>query len=185
MPIAQDGRGQPNPYSRVELAGRVLWVTAYWLIYSWVPRQLNGWHRAVLRTFGAKIGKSVRVYPSARVTCPWNVTLSDYCVVGAGVQLFALGKIFVGRHSVISQRAYICAGSHDYTDPRMPLLRPPVTIGDGVWICSEAYIGPDVRIGDRAVIGARAVATKDMPPDTVCAGNPCRPLKPRVMKVIP
>lgn len=66
----------------------------------------------------------------------------------------------------------------------MPLLRLPISIGDGVWICSEAYVGPNVRIGDGAVIGARAVVTRDMPADTVCAGNPCRPVKPRVMKVI-
>ena len=103
MHISQDGRGQPNPYSVKELAGRIGWATTYWSLYRWIPRQLNWWHRAILRLFGAKLGKSVTIYPSAHITCPWNLILEDYSVVGPGVELFALGAITVGKHSVLSQ----------------------------------------------------------------------------------
>jgi len=182
MHISQDGRGQPNPHSFKELAGRGAWAATYWSIYRWIPRHLNWWHRSILRVFGAKVGRAVTVYPSAHITCPWNLILKDYCVIGPGVELFALGTITIGKHSVLSQRAHLCAGTHDYTDPRMPLLRLPIRIGDGAWICAEVFIGPGVNVGDRSVVGARSVVIKDLPPDSVCAGNPCRTIRPRVMR---
>lgn len=179
---SQDGRGQPNPYSMPERGKRALWKCFYWIAYRWMPRFFNGWHRGALRLFGAKIGADVLIYPSALIECPWNLELTNNSVIGDGVRLYALGHIFVGKHSVVSQRAHLCAGSHDYTDPRMPLLRPPITIGHGVWICTEAFIGPGVTIGDRAVIGARSVVTGNLPEDMVCAGNPCRPIKKRIVR---
>jgi putative colanic acid biosynthesis acetyltransferase WcaF len=177
--VSQDGRAQPNPYAASERLLRAVWLCCYWSVFRWVPRFLNRWHRLVLRTFGARIGSDVLIYPSALIDCPWNLELADNCVIGAGVRLYALGKISLGAHTVVSQRAHLCAGSHDYLDPRMPLLRTPITVGRGVWICTEAFIGPGARIGDRAVIGARSVVTGDIPQDMVCAGNPCRPLKRR------
>jgi len=181
-PISQDGRGQPNPYLASERVRRALWACFYWTLYRWVPRFFNAWHRGCLRLFGAKIGREVTIDPSALIECPWNLALADYSLVGAGVRLYALGVISLGEHSVISQRAHICAGSHDYCDPRMPLLRPSITIGQGVWICTEAFIGPGAVIGDRAVVGARSVVTGHLPEDMVCGGNPCRPIKRRVMQ---
>ncbi len=178
--VSQDGREQPNPYAASERLLRVLWLCTYWAAFRWVPRFFNAWHRSVLRSFGARIGPDVLIYPSAVIDCPWNLDLAHNCVIGAGVRLYALGKISLGAHTVISQRAHLCAGSHDYLDPRMPLLRPPISIGDGVWICTEAFIGPGVSIGDRAVIGARSVVTGNLPQDMVCAGNPCRPIKKRI-----
>ncbi len=179
---SQDGRGQPHPYRLSERIGRAVWRVFYWTFYRWVPRYFNAWHRAALRLFGARVGSGVLIYPSAHIECPWNLRLADYCVIGPGVRLYALGTITVGEHAVLSQRAHLCAGSHDYLDPHMPLLRPPVTIGDAVWVCTEAYVGPGVRVGDRSVVGARSVVTRDLPPDMVCAGNPCRPIKRRVMR---
>jgi len=179
---SQDGRGQPNPYAPTERFRRLLWGGFYWTLYRWVPRFWNGWHRLALRLFGARVASGASIYPSALIECPWNLVLDSYCVIAGGVRLYALGAIRIGEHSVISQRAHLCAGTHDYQDPRMPLLRPSITIGSGVWICAEAFIGPGVVIGDRAVVGARSVVVGDLPPDMVCAGNPCRPIKKRVMR---
>ena len=182
--VSQDGRGEPNPYATSERFRRALWSCFYWTAYRWVPRFLNGWHRVALRLFGASVGSGVCIYPSALIDCPWNLVLADYCVIGAGVRLYALGSISLGQHSVVSQRAHLCAGSHDYQNPRMPLLRPSISIGHGVWICTEAYIGPGATIGDRAVVGARSVVTGSLPEDMVCAGNPCRPIKRRIMRLL-
>jgi len=179
---SQDGRGQPHPYTSHEQLKRLLWHAFYWLAYRWVPRKVNGWHRGALRLFGARVGAGVLIYPSALIECPWNLVLADYCVIGAGVRLYALGHIRLGSHSVVSQRAHLCAGTHDYQDPGMPLLRMPIIIGDGVWICTEAFIGPGAVVGDRSVVGARSVVTGELPPAMVCAGNPCRPIKSRIMR---
>ena len=181
-PGIQDGRGQPNPYSTLEQVKRSLWHLIYWPLFRCVPRFVSGWHRSVLRAFGATIGKGVIIRPSAIFECPWNVSLGDYSVVGAEVRLYALGPIHIGDHTVLSQRAHLCAGTHDYTDSRMPLIRAPVVVGKGAWICTEAFLGPHAVVGNRTVVGARSVVIGTLPDDMVCAGNPCKPIKPRRMR---
>src|SRR5204863_703356 len=84
--------------------------------------------------------------------------------VSAGVDLYNLGPVTIGDHTVLSQRVFVCAGTHDYTRAELPLLRPPIRIGHGVWIAAEAFVAPDVTIGDNAVVAARAVVTRDVPP---------------------
>jgi putative colanic acid biosynthesis acetyltransferase WcaF len=64
----------------------------------------------------------------------------------------------------------------------LPLLKPPIKVGSGVWIAREAFIGPGVTVHDNAVVGARAVVMKDVPPATVVAGNPAQVVKERAMK---
>jgi maltose O-acetyltransferase len=54
----------------------------------------------------------------------------------------------------------------------------PIDIGSDVWIGGGALILPGVRIGDRAVIGAGSVVTRDVPDGVFAAGNPCRVIKP-------
>jgi putative colanic acid biosynthesis acetyltransferase WcaF len=61
-----------------------------------------------------------------------------------------------------------------------PLVLRPITIGTDVWIAAEAFVGPSVQIGDGAVLGARAVAMRDLAPWTFYSGNPAKPLKPRL-----
>jgi putative colanic acid biosynthesis acetyltransferase WcaF len=86
----------------------------------------------------------------------------------------ALGPIDIGRQVTISQGAHLCAGSHDYKRADMPLLKPPITIRDAAWVCADAFIGPNVEIGNLAIVGARAVAMKNVPAGAIVAGNPAR-----------
>jgi len=141
-----------------------------------------GWRRFWLRLFGAKIDGVAAVGATTRIMHPWLLTMGDWSNIAPGATIYNLGPIRLGEHSVISQDAYICAGTHDYTDPTMPLLRPPITIGRGVWIAAGAFVGPGVTIGDNAVVGARAVVTKDVPAGMVVAGNPARVVKARETK---
>ena len=62
----------------------------------------------------------------------------------------------------------------------MTLLRPPIRVGDDAWVAADAFVGPGVTVGARTVLGARASAFTDLPPDTICVGNPARPIKARV-----
>lgn len=155
-----------------ELIGRALWETLGCRAFAWSPRPSWGWRRAVLRLFGASIGQAVRIDPSVRITIPWNLTLGDYVGVGERAVLYALGPITVGANATISQNAHLCAGSHDFRGPDMVLTKPPVSIGEGAWICADAFVGPGVAIGAFAVVGARAVVVRDVDPGAVVAGNP-------------
>jgi len=99
--------------------------------------------------------------------------------VGDGAILYSQGMIRLGRRTVVSQGAHLCAGTHDYEQPGFPLITRPITVSANAWLAAECFIMPGVTIGEGAVIGARSVVTKDMPAWMVCAGHPCRPLKPR------
>jgi len=79
----------------------------------------------------------------------------------------------------VSQGCHLCAGTHDYAHWSMPLVARPITIGANAWLGAEVFVGPGVSIGELCVVGARAVVVRDLPPRTVGAGNPCRPLKDR------
>jgi putative colanic acid biosynthesis acetyltransferase WcaF len=139
------------------------------------------WRRLLLRLFGAKVGQACAFVRTVRVFHPWLLEVGDYCAISSNVTLYNLGPMSIGAHSVLSQDVYVCGGSHDYTRPDLPLLRPPVRIGAGVWVAAGAFIGPGVTVGENSVVGARAVVTSDVPPGVVVAGNPARVIKPRQM----
>lgn len=137
----------------------------------------RGWRRMVLSAFGAKVGRGVHVYPTARIIMPWSITLGEEAVVGDRAILYALRPIRIGARATVSQGAHLCAGSHDITHPVRSLIRPPVIVEDDAWGAAEAFVGPGVTIGCGAVLGARAVAMRDVPPGVVVVGNPARVLR--------
>jgi putative colanic acid biosynthesis acetyltransferase WcaF len=165
-------------WSNRALAGRGLWE-ASWCLFAWSPRQLWGWRNGLLRLFGARIGRGVRIHPGARIAAPWNLDIGDDSAVGDGAILYSLGPITLEAEVTVSQYAHLCAGTHDHRYAALPLLKPPINIGRGAWVCADAFVGPDVRVGDHAVVGARAVVTRDVPPWTIVAGNPAREIARR------
>lgn len=143
-------------------------------LFALSPRPLWCWRRVLLRAFGAKVGAGVHIYPTVRIAMPWNLDIGNEAAVGDRAILYALGCIRIGSRTTVSQGAHLCAGTHDVRDPKRPLLKPPITLGEDVWICADAFIGPGVCVGDGAVVGARGVAMKNVPPMTIFAGNPAR-----------
>ena len=159
--------------------GRMLWAVVGGIFFRCSPRSFHGWRSFLLRCFGAKVGKGVTIFPQVKVWAPWNLDLRYECVIANNVNLYSQGKITIGCQAIISQGAHICAGTHDYNKPDFPLVTGPIFIGDQAWVAAEAFIHPGIAIGKGCVIGARSVVTKDMPEWMVCAGHPCKPIKPR------
>lgn len=160
--------------------GRPGWfVLLWWLVqaiaFPLSPHPLNGFRRWLLRLFGANIGKDVLIRPTARFTYPWKVEIGDYSWIGDNVVFYSLDRIRIGCHCIISQECYLCTGSHDIQDPAFGLIISPIEIGNGVWIASDCFIGPGVRIGANAVIGARSSVFNNIPTQQVCWGTPARP----------
>jgi putative colanic acid biosynthesis acetyltransferase WcaF len=160
---------------------RTLWMFAQTFLFRTSFHNWYGWRRFLLRLFGATVGQRVRVRPTARIEIPWNLTLADDCTIGDFAILYSLGRITIGQRAIVSQYAHLCAGSHDHTSRKFPLLTPPITIGQDCWIATDAFVGPGVTIGDRTVVGARSTVTRDLPPDVVAVGMPAKPIKPRVL----
>src|SRR5690606_40555832 len=88
-----------------------------------------GWRRAVLRAFGARIGRDVRIHPTVRIAVPWNLSIDDEAAVGDRAILYSLGRITIGKRATISQYAHLCAGSHDYRRRDLQLLKLPIIVG--------------------------------------------------------
>ena len=174
-----------SPWTFRQNLGRAAWMIAAKLLFRPSFHNWYGWRRLLLRTFGAKIARDVRIRPTAHIEIPWNLDIREGAVVGDYAILYSLGPITIGRRAVVSQYAHLCAGTHDYRYRDFPLLRPPIVIGDGAWIAADAFVGPNVTVGDGAVIGARSSVFKDIPANMVAAGNPARPIKPRVLFDLP
>jgi putative colanic acid biosynthesis acetyltransferase WcaF len=168
-------------WSAAELGRRILWALIRPL-FAWSPRIFWGWRRALLRLFGARVGHEVHIYPSVRISIPWNLTVGDQAAIGDRAILYALGEIVIAERVTVSQGAHLCAGTHDYRDPTMPLLKLPIAIGSDAWVCADAFVGPGVQVGARAIVGARCVVMKDVEPDAIMIGNPARPLGWRIAR---
>lgn len=169
------------PYTPAEYFRRLLWEWIQATLVRFSPRRAYAWRAFWLRRLGARLARPVAFRPTVRVIHPWLLEVGQWSMIGDRVEIYNLGRVTIGSHTVISQDAYICAGTHDYTRPDMPLVRAEIHIGSGVWIGAGAFIGPGVHIGDNAVVGARAVVVRDVPPGAVVAGNPARFLKMRPM----
>ena len=126
--------------------------------------------------------RSSKYYPSVRIALPWKLIIGDHAAVGDRSILYGLGPIAIGARVTISQGAHLCAGTHDWRTSDMLLLKPPIHIGDDAWICADAFIGPGVTIGRGAIVGARAVAMKDIPENAICVGNPAHIVSHRRMR---
>lgn len=161
---------------------RILWSVAWTVLAGWTPRPLHGWRSLVLRLFGARVGAGAHIYAGVKVWAPWNLNIGARAGIADGVTLYSMAAITIGADAVLSQGAHLCAGTHDYSDPLFRLVARPITIGARSWICAEAFVGPGVTVGEGAVLGARAVAFRDLAPWTIHTGNPAVLIKPRVLR---
>jgi putative colanic acid biosynthesis acetyltransferase WcaF len=171
---------QATKHSPGELARRVMWSLGR-LAFRLSPRPCFGWRRFVLRCFGAEIGAHVNTCPSTWIYFPWNLTVGDWSAIGEEAFIYNLGPVTLGEKVTISHRAQLCAGTHDYTQPDLPLLKPPIVIHSHAWICADAFVGPGITIGEGVIVGARAVVTKNVEPWTIVVGNPAKVVKKRIL----
>lgn len=168
-----------SPWSTKDKVRRILWSWVQGTLFRCSPRNAYRWRAMLLRQFGAKLDGDVRIRPTVEVEIPWNLTIGTNTSVGDHAILYCLGPVTIGRFCTISQYAHLCAGTHATNDRAMELLRPPIRLGDDVWIAADAFVGPGVTIGDRTILGARSSAFSDLPADMICVGSPAKPIKPR------
>jgi putative colanic acid biosynthesis acetyltransferase WcaF len=110
---------------------------------------------------------------------PWKLKVGDHAWIGEEVFILNFELVQIGTQCCLSQRAFLCTGNHDYSQPDFRFRNQPITVEDGAWIGAQVFVAPGITIGTEAVITAGSVVTKNMPARTVCSGNPCQPVKPR------
>ena len=157
---------------------RLVWnSTAFILFRPFGSRLFKKWRVLILKCFGAKIEWSSHIYASVKIWAPWNLEMGKNSSFGPQVDCYNQGKITIGSNTVISQKTYLCASSHDYTQHNFPLVLKPIRIGNGVWIAADAFIGPSVTIGNNALVAARSVVIKNVEMNTIVGGNPAKLIK--------
>ncbi len=137
---------------------------------------------ALLRAFGARVGKGVVIRGNVNISFPWRLEIGDHVWIGEDVGILSLATVTLGPNVCLSQRAYLCTGSHDYRAADFKLVTRPIFIHAETWIAAAAFIGPGVEIGPRAVVAAGSVVSKSVPADVLVGGNPARlirELRPR------
>ncbi len=157
-----------------------LWWLASTFLFRLSPQFMYGWRRFLLRVFGAKIGAKVIIRPSAQITYPWKVEIGDYSWIGDEVILYSLGNIEIGSNTVISQRSYLCTGSHDYSSKNFDIYAHKIIIGSKCWLATDVYVAPSVTIGDGTIVGARSSVFKNLPSNKICIGSPAKAIKDRI-----
>lgn len=172
---------ESSPWSFREKVIRTVWMLVGRPLFRLSFHNWYGLRATILRVFGARIGRDVRLRPTVQVEIPWNLDIRDGVTVGDYAILYSLGRITIGERTIVSQYAHLCAGTHDHTDRRFPLIRDPINIGPDAWIGADAFVGPNVEVGRLCVLGARSSAYKDLDPATVYVGNPATALKKRVL----
>ena len=130
----------------------------------------------MLRRFGARIGRGVCIDPSVHIEVPWHLTLGDGVCVGPRAILYCLGQVEVGAGTLIGPLVHVCAGTHDYTDPRFPLIRSPIRIGARCVLQTAAFVAPGVTLGDGIILRERAGMYRSTDDVGVYMGNPAKRL---------
>ena len=112
-----------------------------------------------LRIFGAKVGRGVVIRSRVNITFPWRFSCGDHVWIGDEVLILSLAPVCLGSNVCISQRAFLCTGSHRFSRETFDLVTRPITIGDGCWIAAQAFVGPGVELPPGTLVKAGEVRT--------------------------
>lgn len=156
-----------------------LWWLVQNILFRCSPQFMYAWRRFLLRVFGAKIGRKVIIRPTVKITYPWKVNIGDYSWIGDDVVLYSLGEIEIGKNTVISQKSYVCTGSHDYLKEDFPIFAEKISIEDECWLATDVFVAPGVTIKKGTVVGSRSSVYKDLEPNKVYIGNPAKIIRDR------
>lgn len=160
-----------------------LWL--YRVLTAWLPEsRAFAWKRMWLRLAGAKIGKNVRIYSSARFLGNGRLEIGDDVHIGPEVMIYAVAPagVTIGSSIDIGPRVTVLTGSH-VIDPEGAHVAgkgtaAEVAIADGCWLGAGSIILPGVSLAKKTVVAAGAVVTKSAENEQVLlAGVPAKEVK--------
>jgi putative colanic acid biosynthesis acetyltransferase WcaF len=132
---------------------------------------------ALLRLFGAKVGTGVVIRSQVNITFPWRFSAGDHVWIGEEVLVLSLAQVTIESNCCISQRAFLCTGSHDFSSAAFTLRTKGITIREGSWVAAGAFIAPGVEVGPGSMVAAGSVVLGDVAPRVIVRGNPAAVVK--------
>jgi putative colanic acid biosynthesis acetyltransferase WcaF len=137
--------------------------------------------RALLRMFGARLGKGVVIKPSVNIKFPWKLQVGDHSWIGEGVWIDNLSDVVIGKNAALSQGCLLLSGSHDHRKETFDFLSAPIVLEDGVWICAKAIVLGGTTCRSHSILTANSVSNGDLEPYTIYKGNPAVAIKTRTI----
>ena len=134
------------------------------------------WKAWILRAFGAKIGTRVVIRSRVNITMPWRLELGDDVWIGDDVMIQSLDRVTIASNCCVSQRSFLCTGSHDFSSEMFSLITKPIVVEERCWVGAQSFIGPGVtmKMGSRTLAGA--VVIRNVEQGTAVAGVPAKPI---------
>lgn len=158
---------------------RTIWLFINAIIFKTTLVPVSSVKAALLRAFGAKIGKGVEIKPCVNVKYPWHLTVGDYTWIGENVWIDNLSTTVIGANVCLSQGAMLLTGNHNYKIQTFDLIVKGIIIEDGAWIGAQSVVCPGVTVGSHAVLAVGSVANKNLLPYTIYQGNPAVKVRER------
>lgn len=157
------------------------WGRPRFFVYLWAmvevlivtnPLQISSRLRvAVLRVFGAQIGRQVIFRPRTRVKFPWKLQIGDRSWIGEGVWIHNQDFVVIGNDVVISQETFITTGSHSHRK-NMALVTSPITVADGTWVTTRCMILGGTSIGKSSLVTPMSLVKGSHEANAILSGNP-------------
>jgi acetyltransferase-like isoleucine patch superfamily enzyme len=134
----------------------------------------------------AEIGSSVLIEPGcwfALYPESARLEIGEGTFINLGCMIAATDRISIGKHCMFANYCFVADADHRYDDPELPVTwqgmtsQGPVEIGDNCWFGTNCVVTSGVTIGERTVVGANSVVTRDLPGGVIAAGAPAKVLK--------
>lgn len=174
--------GYSTPWSKKEAIMIRVWEVVWVLFVRWLPKPFYRWHVLLLKLFRCKIHRHVYIAPTCRIYAPWLLEIGCRSALGSRSEVYNLGPVKIGERVTIAQYAYICNGTHDMSDPILPLMVGDIEIEDDVFVGAKALILPGLHLGKGSIVGAGSVLTKNIDEMDIYGGNPAKFIKKRVIR---
>ncbi|MCB1204041.1 MAG: WcaF family extracellular polysaccharide biosynthesis acetyltransferase [Verrucomicrobiae bacterium] len=131
------------------------WFVRSFLFAPWFPVP-SAFKVTALRAFGARVGRGVVIRSRVNITFPWRVEIGDQVWIGDDVLILSLDQVTIGSNVCLSQRSFLCTGSHDFSKDTFDLMTRPITIGESCWIGAQCFVAPgaDLPAGTRYSAGS-------------------------------
>ena len=147
-------------FRKPEIPGNrgAVWRAAWYLTNALVFRSAvlgllpNRAKAALLRAFGARVGRGLVCKPRVTIKYPWFLELGDHVWIGEDVWIENPGPVRIGSHVCLSQGVRLLTGSHDWSRPDFAFFARPITLGEGVWVTAFRVIRPGVEVPAHSVV---------------------------------
>jgi acetyltransferase-like isoleucine patch superfamily enzyme/glycosyltransferase involved in cell wall biosynthesis len=161
----------------------IIWAAVGKPLFLCTPHNAYLYRRMILKLFGMKCGRNVRIRRSVQIDKPWNLTIGDLVIFGDGVIVHAEEPVSIGKRSSISQYVMLLTTCGDYKTSGKTIRSGKITIEADCWIATDSVVMPSSHIEQGVVIGARGLVDGRLPKWQICVGEPAVPRAERVLYV--